>query len=135
LSNRVRIATLKLSDRILPASGAKMRAQGFVTAAVLAFGGAVAAQDAPRCTGAGGGHLGAAGVCSTAAPVLSGRAEALVLEILRDEAQVLAGRLVWRSGGQDRRGPVVEVTATDRALDPRAGARLARGLLAVTDLP
>lgn len=116
-----------------------MRMLGYMllgaVATVAGAAGGAWAQDGLRCAGVSGGHLGQATVCESAAAVLSGRASGLVLELVRDDATILAGRLVWRTDRSERRGPVVEVTAADRPLDARAGARLARGLLAVTDLP
>ncbi|MFA7432950.1 MAG: hypothetical protein WCZ72_04465 [Gemmobacter sp.] len=93
--------------------------------------GGAQAQMALSCEG-GGGHLGAAVVCDPLRQLLAGRAGPPVrLVVTRDEAQVLAAHLVW----QGRNGPTVEVTAADRPLDARAGARLARGLVAVSNLP
>lgn len=83
------------------------------------------------CTGPAGGHLGAQTVCAALAPLLGAKAEGVRLELSRDEPNILSGRLIWGNG----QGPSVEVTSSDRPLDGRAAARLARGLLQVSDLP
>ena len=61
----------------------------------------------------------------------AGAALAIRFEMLRDDPQMLAGRLHW----QGQTGPVVEVTANDRPLDARAARRLAEGLLRMSRLP
>lgn len=101
---------------------------------VILSGAATAAADV-ACKGVSGGHMGAAPTCDRLMTLLSGRDLAVTLELTRDEPKLLAGRLVWQAGGQSRSGPVVEVTARDTPLDARAADRLARGLLAVSDLP
>jgi hypothetical protein len=58
-------------------------------------------------------------------------APGLTLDVVANDSQKLAARLTWGGGA----GPVVEVTANDRALDERAAERLAQGLMAVTKLP
>lgn len=102
---------------------------------LLALAAPVAAQQGLSCRGAPGGHLGTAAVCDRLSALLGARGAGVTLELTRDEPQVLAGRLVWQAGGRQVTGPLVDVTARDRALDARAADRLARGLLAVSDLP
>lgn len=88
-----------------------------------------------ECRGPQGGHTGAAKVCAALKPLLGARAGQVQLDLTRDEPMALAGRLSWSVGGQKGRGPVVDVTTSDRPLDGRAPERLARGLIAVSDLP
>lgn len=95
----------------------------------------LAAQPQVSCSGPAGGHFGAAAVCQRLSTQLAGRGGAIQLELTRDEAQMLAGRLIWQSGGRAVSGPLVDVTAQDRPLDARALDRLVQGLLAVSDLP
>lgn len=94
-----------------------------------------AADPRITCRGPVAGHLGSDPVCASLAALLAGRDITLALELTRDEPLVLAGRLVWQVGGRSVAGPLVEVTASERPLDARAGARLARGLVQVSDLP
>lgn len=101
----------------------------------LLAGPALAADPRITCRGLGGGHLGTGPVCASLGALLAGRDITVALELTRDEPQALAGRLVWQAGGRSVAGPVVEVTAAERPLDARAGARLARGLVQVSDLP
>ncbi|MDR5652378.1 hypothetical protein [Ruixingdingia sedimenti] len=104
--------------------------------------GAAAAQTdavALACGGAGGGHVGVGPVCAALerqlaaryGAVRQGAALTIRFEMLRDDAQMLSGRLHW----QGRTGPVVEVTANDRPLDARAAGRLAEGLMRMSSLP
>lgn len=102
---------------------------------VLVLCSSAAAGAGVTCNGPGGGHLGAGPTCDRLNALLAGRDVTATLELTRDEPHLLAGRLTWQAGGQRRTGPVVEVTAQDRPLDARAAERLARGLLAVSDLP
>lgn len=101
----------------------------------LIAGPVLAADPHITCRGPGGGHLGTGPVCASLSAILAGRDITVALELTRDEPQMLAGRLVWQAGGRSIAGPVVEVTAAERPLDARAGARLARGLVQVSDLP
>ncbi|WP_028029387.1 hypothetical protein [Gemmobacter nectariphilus] len=98
---------------------------------------ALPVQADPRitCRGPGGGHLGTGPACSSLTALLAGHNVTVTLELTRDEPQALAGRLVWQTGGRTVSGPVVEVTASERPLDARAGERLALGLVQVSDLP
>lgn len=85
-----------------------------------------------RCAALPGGHLGQA-VCDQAARLLGTRA--VVLEVMRDEPLMLVGRLGWQSGARFIHGPEVAVSATVLPLTAGAAARLAEGLLRVSDLP
>ncbi|GGE21621.1 hypothetical protein GCM10011345_29290 [Gemmobacter megaterium] len=98
---------------------------------------AVPAVADPRitCRGPEGGHLGAGPACSSLTGLLAGRNVVVTLQLTRDEPQALAGRLIWQTTGGMVSGPIVEVTSADRPLDRRAGERLARGLVQVSDLP
>lgn len=87
------------------------------------------------CNGPAGGHTGAQQVCRALSPLLAQKAYDLQLDLTKDEPSILAGRLIWTIGGTRTRGPVVEVTSSDRPLDARAARRLAQGLVATTDLP
>lgn len=107
----------------------------FALSLALSLSFAAMAQADVACKGPAGGHLGATPTCDRLTTLLSGRDLMVTLELLRDEPKLLAGRLIWQAGGQRRTGPVVEVTARDQPLDARAADRLARGLLAVSDLP
>lgn len=88
-----------------------------------------------ECNGPNGGHTGADRVCAALTPLLAQKSLDMQLELTKDEPSILAGRLVWTTSGKRTRGPVVEVTSSDRPLDARAARRLARGLVATTDLP
>jgi hypothetical protein len=93
-----------------------------------------------ECGGAAGGHLGADAACAALADLLAPKLAAgglrVRLEITHDAPDLLAGRLLWqKTGGASGQGPVVEVSAGDRPLTPRAGRRLAEGLVAVSGLP
>lgn len=88
-----------------------------------------------ECKGPSGGHTGAARVCASLRPMLGVMTGRVTVELTRDEPMALAGRLSWSVAGQSGRGPVVDVTTSDRPLDGRASERLARGLIAVSDLP
>lgn len=101
----------------------------------LSTGAPAMADTVLDCRGPAAGHLGATAVCAQLSRQLGGRDLRLTLELTRDEPMALAGRLGWQAGGRAVTGPVVEVTAQDRPLDARAAERLARGLLAVSDLP
>ena len=94
-----------------------------------------AAQPQLTCRGPSGGHTGAERVCAALRPMLGGTIESATVELTRDEPMALAGRLLWVQRGKQSRGPVVDVTTSDRPLDGRAPERLARGLIAVSDLP
>lgn len=95
----------------------------------------LAAEPELRCKGPNGGHTGADRVCAVLRPMLGGREGQVTVELTRDEPMALAARLSWSMGGKSGRGPVVDVTTSDRPLDRRAPERLARGLIAVSDLP
>ena len=83
------------------------------------------------CPG-GAGHIPPAVICTAVADALGARsAPGLRLEIMANDAQRLAARLIW-TGGQ---GPLIEVTANSGALQERAAGRLAQGLAGSTDLP
>lgn len=88
-----------------------------------------------QCNGPAGGHTGAQQVCRALSPLVATKSFDVQLELTKDEPSILAGRLIWTIGGARSRGPVVEVTASDRPLDARAARRLAQGLVATTDLP
>ncbi len=103
--------------------------------ALLALAGPGLADPQVACKGISGGHLGPSAACGRLTALLGGKDLSVTLELTRDEPQALAGRLVWQAGGQPVAGPVVEVTAAERALDARDSARLAEGLMRVSDLP
>ena len=95
----------------------------------------LAAEPVLRCNGPSGGHTGAEKVCTALRPMLGGKSGEVTVELTRDEPTALAARLNWSIAGKSGRGPVVDVTTSDRPLDRRAAERLARGLIAVSDLP
>lgn len=60
----------------------------------------------------------------------------VTLELTRQDADVLAGRLIWVTPDkQSTTGPDVEVSSFDAPLQTDAVNDLARGLLQVSDLP
>jgi hypothetical protein len=78
------------------------------------------------------GHIAPQTICTALLGALGGRtAPGLRLEILANDPQKLAARLVWATAA----GPVIEVFATSTALDDRAAGRLAQGLVKSTDIP
>ncbi len=60
----------------------------------------------------------------------------VTLELTRQDADVLAGRLIWITpDNQSTTGPDVEVSSFDAPLQANAVNDLAHGLLQVSDLP
>ncbi len=60
----------------------------------------------------------------------------ITLEMLREDKNILEGRLRWSEGGAPATtGPVLEVSVMDATVSPAAYDDLAKGLLKLSDLP